>query len=141
MISLVGFAAVAEEIVAFAGQNARVSIHRAGERRGKRMVLKRSKLSFWEPVYALESWDDGVRRLVDRLGGWGHVRALRAKYNPDDMWLQLDVPFYGTPYVESSTLDIQTIRQMAEAGLSLAVEAFDFDAAQPTHHPVVPLQD
>lgn len=136
MISLIGFKAAVEQVMDFAGQNVRTSVHRAGEQLGRQTVLTRNKISFWEPVHALECWDDGVQRLVDRLGGWERIRELRVRFPPDDMWLQIDVPFYGTPYVESSVLEAQTVQKMAEAGLSLAVEAFDFDSEQPTHHPV-----
>lgn len=135
-IIMLGFDAAPDEIIAWAGDDVRAMIKRIGDRRGSNSTQQRHWVAFWEPLYATEHWEDALTRLVEKFGGWQKIRELKAKFEPEGIGLELDLPLHGTPYVASNWLSEDLVAELAATGLYLSVSIFDFDAENPTHHPV-----
>lgn len=113
-----------------------IDVAKKGDRVGKNSIIRKNLIAVWEPTYALENWDEPIRRLVTRLGGFERIKQLIGFVNAKHAWLQVDVPAKGSPYVETNRICSSLMRDIGSAGLSFGVEVFAFDSGEPTHHPL-----
>lgn len=118
---------------------ANLAIIKRGDARGKHNVHRKNFAAVWMPFYATESWEESVGQLIENIGGTLGLKIIVEKINPKSVWLQIRVPLFGSPYVESGFLSAKTIGDIASSGLGLDVLVFDFKVEEPTHHPRLPL--
>ena len=135
-LCLIGFECDPERITFNCLADLNIEVHKKGDLRGVNQSFDKNFVAFWTPAYALQAWDIYLEKIACELGGWDRLEKLITEINPEDSWFRIDVPIFGSPYVESSVIDRATIRHMATIGLALEVGVREFDVNEPTHHPV-----
>jgi hypothetical protein len=116
-------------------RDANVDIARIGDRTGTAGIIRKNFLAAWEETHALESWDEPIVRLVEKLGGLQQIRHVLGLLSAERAWLQIDLPSVGSPYSESNRISANLLHEITSLGLGFGVEVFSFDAGEKTHHP------
>ena len=132
-IAMKDFLCDPESVKEFLGHR-NVEFRKLGDPVGGSSVVKKNSITVWELTNALESWDDPIVRLVDRLGGFKKLSTIIEEVSPKLAWLQIDLPVIGSPYVETNRISPPLVKEIAAIGLGFSVEIFEFDPAEISHH-------